>query len=337
MKILKYLLYFLVIVVVIYFIMCLMGPKKMSSSRSIQINATPSAIFEEIDDFNNWNGWSPWHKMDPGMTSTITGNPGEVGHKQAWQSQNGKVGNGSQTFIEVTPNEYIKSEMHFMSEDSPPAFAEFKLQPEGEGTKVTWSMDGDASFFMRGMMLAMNMEKMLGETFDSGLKDLKTIAEAKPKESPVAYEVVDMPAQWYVGKRIDGVSEDAIDSSIYSNAYAEIGKAIGGMDKVTGMPFSIAHNYSEETHKMDLEIALPVAAEMKPASGLTCAMVPAGKSAKYVYHGPYKNIGMEWGKFMGVVMKEHKPRWSPYEVYANEPMNAKSPEEIETWLIQPIE
>lgn len=337
MKILKYLLYTLLALVVIYLVLCAAGPKKMTATSSTTINSAPSAIFEEISDFSKWPGWSPWHKMDPGMQSTVVGNPGEVGHKQSWKSENGQVGNGSQKFVEIRENEYIKSEMHFMSDDSDPAFGEFKLEKEGEATKVTWSMDGDASFMMRGMMLLMNMEKMMGETFAQGLADLKAIAEAKPKTPEVAYEVMDMPAQWYVGKRFNGIAENAIDSTLFNNAYMEIGKAIGGMEKTTGMPMSIAHNYNETTHTMDLEVAMPVASEMKPGDGLTCAMIPAGKCAKFVYRGPYEGTGAAWGNFMGALMQEYKPRWSGYEVYANDPMTVNSPSEIETWLIQPIE
>jgi len=40
---------------------------------------------------------------------------------------------------------------------------------------------------------------------------------------------------------------------------------------------------------------------------------------------------------MDELMKTHKPRWSGYEVYANDPTTVKSPSEIETWLIQPVE
>jgi effector-binding domain-containing protein len=314
-----------------------MGPKKMAATSSTTINAAPSAIFEEIADFSKWNNWSPWHKLDPNMQSTITGNPGEIGHRQAWKSENGQVGNGSQKFIEVRSNEYIKSEMHFMAEDTDAAYSEFKLEPDGDATKVTWSMDGDASFMMRGMMLIMNMEKMMTESFAKGLADLKAIAEAKPKTPTVEYEIMDMPAQWYVGKRFEGIAESAIDSTLFGATYAEIGKAIGGMEKVTGMPMSIAHMYNENTHTMDLEIAMPVAAEMKVPTGLTCAMIPAGKCAKHVFYGPYEGTAVAWGNFMGALMQEHKPRWSSYEVYANDPMTVNSPSEIETWLIQPIE
>jgi len=337
MKFLKYLLYALVGLFVVYLILCAAGPKKMEVAESMTMNASPSAIWEEIADFSHWNQWSPWHKLDPNMKSTITGNPGEVGHGQSWVSSDGSVGTGSQKFSEVRTNEFLKSEMHFNGDTTHAAYASFTLTPDGEGTKVTWSMDGETPFMFRGMAMVMGMNKIIAEEYKKGLTDLKKIADAKPKGESVAFEIIDLQDQWYVGKMFAGVSETAIDSSMFSSSYMEIGKAIGGMEKMAGMPISISHNYNPTEHKMDLEIALPVAAEMKMAEGLNCGKIPAGKAAKYVYKGSYAGTPAAWGAFMAALTKEHKPRWSPYEVYANDPETVKNPDEFITWLIVPIE
>ncbi len=337
MKFLKYLLYALVGIFVVYLVLCAAGPKKMEVSESMTMNASPAAIWEEIADFSKWNAWSPWHKLDPNMKSTIVGNPGEVGHGQSWESTDGGVGKGSQKFSEVRTNEFLKSEMHFNGDTEHPAYAAFTLAPDGEGTKVTWSMDGETPFMFRGLSMVMGMNKMIAAEYQKGLGDLKKLVEAKPKGDAVAFEIIDLQDQWYVGKMFAGISETAIDSSMFSNAYMEIGKAIGGMEKAAGMPMSISHNYSSTEHKMDLEIAMPVAAEMKMADGLACGKIPAGKAAKYVYKGSYDGTPAAWGAFMAELMKEHKPRWSPYEIYANDPMTVKDPSEFITWLIVPIE
>lgn len=337
MKILKILLFIVVALFGIYVVLCAMGPKKMAVTKSQLINASPESVFEEISDFSKWSAWSPWYKLDPNMASTIVGNPGEVGHGQSWKSEHKFVGNGSQKFVEVRPNEYIKSEMKLMGEDDTPSHSDFTLKPEGEGTMLTWSMDGgDVPFMARGMMKVFGFEKMLGEQFDSGLKGIKEIAEAKPKATSIVFEVVDITDQWYVGQRFT-VNQSKIDATLFGNSYGAITKFLGGQDKVTGPPFSIAHNYDPNSPDMDLEIALPVAAQTKTTEGITCAMIPGGKAAKYVYHGPYEGTGPAWGALMEAVNKSHKPRWSGYEVYVNDPATVKSPSELETWLIIPIE
>jgi len=334
MKVLKFILYTVLVLIVIYVIMCIAGPKKMTTNRSAVINATPASVYEEVADFNKMNSWSPFNKMDATMKNTITGEPGTVGHKNTWDGE--KMGKGTQEIVEVVPNEKVRSKLLF--DWGPDAnYSDFILTPADGGTKATWTFEGaDMPFMMRGMMMIMgNMDK----TFDEGLANLKAVAEAKPPvvETPaIAYEVMDMPAQWYVGKMFPGMAEGKIDQAMYTSAYDEIEKAIGGKDKMNGMPMSIAHNYSEANHTMDLEIAMPVAAEMKVPAGLTCAMIPAGKSAKHVYRGAYEGLGMEWSSYMTELMKTHTPRWDGYEVYATDPSTVSSPAEYETWLIQPV-
>jgi effector-binding domain-containing protein len=337
MKILKYLFIALSAILVIYLILCATGPKEMKASKSLLINAAPDAIFEEYADFSKWPAWSPWHKMDPAMQTTITGAAATVGHKQAWTSTNDNVGNGSQVFVEIRNNEYLKSEMRFMGEDSSPAFGELTLKPEGEGTRVTWSMDGgEMPFMMRGLMKLMNFQGVIEEQFAGGLNDLKKIAEAKPKSPAVTFEIMDMNDQWYVGIMHPALNAMNITQEMFAKDYGMLAEFIGKSGKTPGFPISIAHNYSDQTKMMDMENAMYVDAEMKPSDGMTCSKIPAGRAAKFVYIGPYEGTAAAWGAFMGELMKVHQPRWSGYEVYVNDP-ETTTPDKNETWLIQPIQ
>lgn len=337
MKILKYLLIALGVLFAIYLVLCAMGPKEMKASKSLLINAAPEAIFEEYSDFSKWPAWSPWHKMDPAMKSTITGDPGTVGHKQSWTSTNDNVGNGSQVFVELRQNEYAKSEMRFMGEDSSPAYGELSLKPEGEGTMATWSMDGgEMPFLMRGLMKMLNFQAAVEEQFANGLNDLKKIAEAKPKAAAVTYEILEMGDQWYVGVMHPALKVSDITQELFGKDYGMIAEFIGKSGKTPGFPISISHNYSDETKMMDMENAMLVDAEMKPAAGMTCSKIPGGKFAKYVYVGPYEGTSVAWGSFMSELMKTHQPRWSGYEVYANDP-GTTTPDKYETWIIMPIQ
>lgn len=337
MKILKYLLIALGILFAVYLVLCAIGPKDMKASQSMLINAAPDAVFEEYADFSKWMGWSPWHKMDPGMKSTVTGEPGTVGHKQAWTSENQSVGNGSQTFVEIRPNQYVKSEMRFMGEDSDPAYGEFTLKPEGGGTMVTWAMDGgETPFMMRGMMKLMNFQAIIEKQFNDGLTDLKKIAEAKPKTAAVQFEIVEMGDQFYLGIMHPKMNTKDITPDIFAKDYGMVAEFIGKAGKTPGLPISIAHNYSDETKIMDMENGMLTEVEMKAGESMTSGKIPAGKVAKFVYMGPYEGTAAAWGAFMGTLMKEYKPRWSGYEVYVNDP-ETTTPDKYETWLMQPID
>jgi effector-binding domain-containing protein len=338
MKIIKYLLIAVGILFAVYVVLCTMGPKEMKASKSMLMKASPEAIFEEYVDFNKWDAWSPWHKIDPNMKSTLTGTPGQVGHKQAWTSDHRDVGNGSQIFTEIRPNEFAKSEMRFMGDDSSPAFGIFELKSEGEGTMVTWSMDGgEVPFFARGIMKLMNMQAMVEKSFETGLTDLQKVAEAKPKKTAIVFEIIDQPEQWYVGIMHPKMNVKDITPAIFEADYGSIAKLIAEAGKTPGYPISIAHNYSEQTMSMDMENAMLVDGELKVASGMNCSKIPAGKVAKYEYKGPYEGTAAAWGAFMSELMKEHKKSWSGYEVYVSDPGMVTDKNELITWLIQPIQ
>jgi hypothetical protein len=54
---------------------------------------------------------------------------------------------------------------------------EFTLAPRGDATEVTWTMQGATPFIGKLIGVFVNMDRMVGREFESGLADLKAIAE----------------------------------------------------------------------------------------------------------------------------------------------------------------
>jgi len=46
----------------------------------------------QVADFGHWNNWSHWERSDPRQKTTITGDPGVVGHKTVWDGKNDFMG-----------------------------------------------------------------------------------------------------------------------------------------------------------------------------------------------------------------------------------------------------
>jgi len=334
MKFLKITLIGIAALLAAYLLCCALGISKFKTSKSIVINASPEQVFAEINDYKKWPAWSPWAQRDKKMENIYTGNPAEVGHKNTWKSKS--EGSGSQEIVEIRNNEYIKSKLVFTDWDGE-TFTEFILKADGENTNVTWTMEGSEFPFMaRGFIFLMGGNKMIEKDYEEGLASLKKIVEAKPKTAAIAYEVIDVPEIIYVGIRMK-INASKVDSALFANSYGKIMETIGKRTEINGMPFSIGHAFDEKTGDMDLEIAMPVKSEIKLSGELSCNKIPAGKCTKYIYNGDYVGTEKAWPPYYDEVLKKYKPRFSGYEVYANDPAEVKSPQELITWLMIPVE
>ena len=55
--------------------------------------------------------------------------------------------------------------------------AEFTMEPRAGGTRVTWAMYGPNAFMSKVMSVFVNMERIIGKDFETGLANLKSAAE----------------------------------------------------------------------------------------------------------------------------------------------------------------
>jgi hypothetical protein len=147
-------------------------------ARSATIAATPERIAPHIQDFHAWEKWSPYEKLDPHMKKTFSGADRGVGATYAWEG-NSKAGAGSMTIAAVTPQK-ISVALHFTKPMRSENTAEFTLEPDGAGTRVTWTMIGPKNLMMKLMGIFVNMDKMIGQAFDEGLGKLKELVEKAP-------------------------------------------------------------------------------------------------------------------------------------------------------------
>jgi hypothetical protein len=168
----------IIIVVLIALALILVGtrPDAFRLERSALITAPPAKIVPLIDDFHAWGQWSPWEKIDPTMTRTFEGPERGVGAVYGW-SGNGKAGSGRMEILESGPSKVV-IKLDFLKPFEAHNTAIFVLEPQGDATRVVWSMEGPQPFVAKLMSLVFNMEKMVGPDFEKGLADLKRAAEA---------------------------------------------------------------------------------------------------------------------------------------------------------------
>jgi uncharacterized protein YndB with AHSA1/START domain len=175
---LKKILFALVVIVVVLGVVIAVQPSDLRVARSATIAAPPADVFAQVNDFHNWDAWSPWAKLDPKATNSFEGSSSGKGAIFKW-SGNHEVGKGSMTVTESQPNELIRIKLDFVEPFEGTNTAEFTFKPQGDQTLVTWTMTGQKNFVCKAIGLFMNMDKMIGDKFEEGLANMKSVVEAK--------------------------------------------------------------------------------------------------------------------------------------------------------------
>lgn len=168
----------LAVVILAFLAVVATRPSTFHIERSTEIATPPDVPFAMVTDFHQWAGWSPWEKLDPSMKKTYDGPASGVGSSYAWVG-NDKVGEGKMTLTGVKPAESIDLKLEFIKPWQATNDVKFTFAGAGDKTKVTWAMDGHNDFMGKAFGLFMNMDKMVGKDFESGLQNLKTASEAE--------------------------------------------------------------------------------------------------------------------------------------------------------------
>ena len=144
--------------------------------RAADIKAPPEKIFAIINDFKRWDAWSPWEKKDPAMKRTFGATTDGKGAVYAWEG-NKDVGQGRMEIAESVPPSKVTLKLDFLKPFEAHNIVEFTLVPQGDSTNVTWAMQGPTPYFAKIIHVFMDMDSMVGKDFETGLANLKAIAE----------------------------------------------------------------------------------------------------------------------------------------------------------------
>lgn len=151
-------------------------PDTFRVQRAANIKAPAEKIFALINDFKAWTVWSPWEKKDPALKRTYGAATSGKGARYAWEG-NKEVGQGSMEITESIPSSKIALKLDFVKPFEGHNVVEFTLEPKGDVTNVTWTMQGSSPFIGKIMQVFISMDSMVGKDFETGLANLKAAAE----------------------------------------------------------------------------------------------------------------------------------------------------------------
>lgn len=149
-------------------------PDSFRVERSATVHASPAKLHALINDLHQFNTWNPFEKGDPKAQGHYEGPP--AGPGATYRFAGGSSGSGSLRILDSAPTR-VRMELHMREPMEARNEVRFTLQPHGDATQVTWSMEGATPFVGKLIHVFIDMDRMVGGQFEAGLADLKQRAE----------------------------------------------------------------------------------------------------------------------------------------------------------------
>jgi hypothetical protein len=159
--------------IVLLLLIGLVLPAKQTVERSILIDAAPRVISLELNDLRRYNEWAPWSRRDPDMEIRFEGPDQGVGAEMYWKSET--EGSGVLRIVASEENAFVVYELEF--DWGRPARSRIDLEPERGAVRTTWRMEADFGWNIPGRWFGVFFDLLLGPDFQSGLLELKAMAE----------------------------------------------------------------------------------------------------------------------------------------------------------------
>ncbi|MDP7567708.1 MAG: SRPBCC family protein [Flavobacteriales bacterium] len=322
--------------------------------RSVEINVPAYIVYEQVTDLHQWENWAVWWKNDTSMITNYSGAERGLGAKMDWIDSDEIKG-----ALEITSCSLEGMETQLNFDSFPVAYGFWKFDAIDGGTKVTWGMNGEMSFFFRFMTLF--FDKMAGPDFDKGLAGLKEVCESIPAKSSEV-SIVDWDKQNYI--YIENACSIGDIGNSLGTTYGELFGFVGenGLQSLSG-PFakwiSFPVNLGDEDKVVfqasvmidkdaldnmlarkhgiiDSWVADPYKHLLEKEYGILLEKTIAGKTLQATHFGAYEMSAVTHNKIYEFAdANEISLSNLPYEFYTNDPTTC-APEDVETLIIYEI-
>ena len=151
-------------------------PNAFTVERKVSIKAAPEKIYPYMSDFHRGQLWNPYDKRDPAMKRTFSGPESGIGAVYDFDG-NKDIGKGRLEVIEAVPPAKVILTLDMIKPFKAHNIVEYTLERKDDGTEVTWATHGRNTYLGKVLCVFVNMDKMIGKDFETGLANLKDIIE----------------------------------------------------------------------------------------------------------------------------------------------------------------
>lgn len=302
--------------------------------RSIVIQATPLRVFETVADFSTWTTWSPWLIAEPEATVTVSPDSSSVGSTYAWKGD--ITGQGQLEHKRLELGRLVEDELVFLKPFKSTCSSTFKLEASGEGTRLTWTMDGSMPFFMFWMIPM--LKTMIGMDYDRGLRMLKELIETGSILSQISvHGVQSVPAVRMAG--IAGSCPVDEVGAYMETAFRQASEQFSRHGLVQGTMISVYTRFQMKKGIFDTICGHIIGDDVQLPSGSSLVewSAPAGQAFRVDHIGSYRHLGNGWSVANQLVRhkKLKQQRTGTYEIYRTTPPETAE-EELLTEIYLPL-
>jgi hypothetical protein len=151
-------------------LIALLLPRKVVVSRSADVAMSPEEVIAQVASTEGFQSVNPYCTTDPELKITPFGPAAGVGSGFRFE---GKEGKGTQTVTAVTATSVTHLiDLGAMGKPVQTIAAE----ATDTGPRVTWTVTSDMGFNPVFRIFGLFMDRMLGKTYELGLKNMATLA-----------------------------------------------------------------------------------------------------------------------------------------------------------------
>jgi hypothetical protein len=117
------------------------------------------------------------------MTRTFGGASSGKGAESEWQSS-GNTGRGRMEITDSSEPDRVTIQVDFEKPFKARNINTILPERQGDGTMVTWRWNGTDVYMLKVMSVIFDMDSVIGKHFETGLYNLKAIAEKRDSPGP---------------------------------------------------------------------------------------------------------------------------------------------------------
>lgn len=304
---------------------------KFAVDRSIVIQRSSEEVFDKVADFAHWREWSPWLCAEPNATVTVSDNSNSIGSKYAWEGK--IVGAGELEHESLSPGSRIEDKIRFFKPFKSESNVVFDFEPDDNGTKVTWKMQGALPWFMFWMKPM--MQSLISMDYERGLKMLKEWIETGQIKSKTE------------NKGVQNIGPLCMAGVRRISKLSEVSKWMGGDLKIAKQKLdeqsiqingcmAVYHKFNLRTQQMEYTSGY-ITSDVVDVPGLNTWNIGNARALRCDHIGSYGHLGNGWFAANQIARNTKLKQSSAgaFEIYRNDPESVAE-EDLVTEIYLPL-